>query len=107
MIMELLQHGRENATSRLDIMNALDISNDRKFYSILADERRQGAVILSGCGYYLPSEDGEQARQEMIAFNRTQTKRGVANLANTRGTKRALEQIPNQLELDLETRQNE
>lgn len=98
MIVELLRHGRENAIPRREIMDALDISDDRKFYSILADERRQGAVILSGCGYYKPSEDKEQARLELQAYNSMQRKKAIGGFENMRGARQALQKITDEVE---------
>lgn len=89
MIAEILRHGRENALSRREIMEMLDISTDRKFYSILADERKQGAVILSGCGYYKPSEDEEQARGELETFTRQHRKMAISNFASIKSATQA------------------
>lgn len=89
MIVELLLHGRENARSRREIMDALNISSDRKFYSILAAERRQGAVIMSGYGYYLLSEDEEQAREDLERFTRQHRKMAISNFASIKSATQA------------------
>lgn len=93
MIVELLRHGKENARSRREIMDALGISVDRKFYSILAAERKQGAVILSGNGYYLPSEDAEQARSELDTFTRQHRKMAISNFASIKSATQAKREI--------------
>lgn len=62
-IADLLLHGAENATPRLDLIAMTGLS-DRDLRRQIEAERRSGAPILSDCvgGYYLPAGEAERSR---------------------------------------------
>lgn len=101
-ISELLGCGQENAIPKHEIMRRLDIRSDHQFFSILSQERAAGTPILSGgnAGYYLPSDNPEQARAELQAFKVRQTKTARSLLASMRCVTHALHETRGQLSID-------
>ena len=76
MIYEVLNAGSENAVSNRELSERFGIS-ERTIRKHVYNERRAGLPILSGMnGYYLPSRDPEEARNEAMAFLRKQDKAG-------------------------------
>lgn len=72
MIYELLYSGEESSISNADLSRRLGIS-ERQVRKKVHDERRAGYPILSGVnGYYLPAQDPEIAKHQLIAFQRQQ-----------------------------------
>ena len=81
MIYEALRRGEDNALSNRELSERFGIS-ERAIRKHVYNERRAGLPILSGIfGYYLPSEDPEEARREAKVFLRTQDKAGRSHRA--------------------------
>jgi hypothetical protein len=61
MIAELLKQGKSNKVTFEYLKNMTGCQNERKLRRMIADERKQGAIILSCSegGYFLPSNRGE------------------------------------------------
>ncbi len=71
MIAELLKEGKQNRTSLQEIMSLTGFTDIRAFRKQLADERKQGAIILS-CpegGYWKPEN-----RREVEMYVETMSK---------------------------------
>lgn len=72
MIYEILQRGEESSISMMELSRRLGVS-DREIRKQVHSERRAGLPILSGRnGYYLPAQDPEIAKHQLIAFQRQQ-----------------------------------
>lgn len=86
-IESLLSHGEANAIRSADLVSLANLKSQRELRFMIERERADGALILSTChghgGYFLPSNDPVQAREEIEAFIRTLHSRAV-------GTQRAL-----------------
>ena len=93
MIYELLYSGEESSISNASLSRRLGIS-ERHVRKKVHDERRAGYPILSGVnGYYLPSEDPEIAKHQLIAFQRAQRQHAISH-SNTAGVAgKALKQL--------------
>lgn len=67
--------GAEKAIAREELVQTLGYSSVRQFRLDVAEERKRGGLILSTTvnhgGYYLPSQNAEQARSELAAFVRS------------------------------------
>lgn len=77
MIVELLQKGKQNKVSFEYLKQMTGCHDERKLRKMIADERKQGAIILSCAegGYYLPS-----SREEVEAYVKTMNKEARAIL---------------------------
>lgn len=63
-----LKHGAGNGVTMAELTNRFKCS-DREIRLQVHKERVSGAVILAGdTGFYLPSEDRDEALQELRAF---------------------------------------
>lgn len=97
----LLGHGVENAMKISELMRALGFHDRRQLRTLLEHERAEGVLILSTCrgggGYFLPSEDPAQARDEIAAFVHTVMSRSLNSLAILRAARRALRECNGQL----------
>lgn len=97
----LLGHGVENAMKTSELMRALGFHDRRQLRTLLEHERAEGVLILSTCrgggGYFLPSEDPAQARDEIAAFVHTVMSRSLNSLAILRAARRALRECNGQL----------
>ena len=84
MIYELLYSGEESSISNASLSSRLGIS-EREVRREGYKERRGGYPILSGVnGYYLPSENPEIAKHQLIAFQKEQRKHSISH-AETAG----------------------
>lgn len=68
-IQSILPYGEENAISTNDLLRITGIRDSRALKSIISEERKKGACILSKTsgGYFLPS-DGEKGKQERLKY---------------------------------------
>ena len=102
----LLGHGVENAMKTSELMRALGFHDRRQLRALLERERTDGVLILSTCrgggGYFLPSEDPAQARDEIAAFVHTVMSRSLNSLAILRAARRALRECEGQLAIKQE-----
>lgn len=93
MIYEVLRAGEKHAVSNLELSERFGIS-ERMIRKHVHDERRAGLPILSGIhGYYLPSQDPEEARREAAAFTRQQNKAGRTHRGTAAAIRQAMAQI--------------
>lgn len=90
----LLGHGEENAVPTAELVNRLGLRDSRKLRALIEQERAEGVLILSTVrgsgGYYLPSSEPSQAREELAAFIRTVHARAVNSQRALRAARRAL-----------------
>ena len=103
IITEILKHGRENAT-RADELAAKLETTPRGLRSQIMRARDAGEIILYAPGgyggYFLPSDDPEQAEQEVAAFYRVQRARCLHGLKAIAAAGRFLKIPAGQLGLD-------
>lgn len=79
MIYEILHSGEDASVSMLELSQRLCVP-ERQIRKQIYRERRAGCPILSGIhGYYLPSEDPETARCQIIAFCKEQRKHAISH----------------------------
>ena len=82
-VVEILQHGHENAISA-DILAAQLCTSKRELRAKILTARYAGEIILYAPGghggYFLPSEDLETAQKEMTAFYNVQAARCIHGL---------------------------
>ena len=87
IVMDVLQMGKENAISALDLCTYLGFDSTRELQKEIARERNEGAVILSTCqdggGYFLP-ENGQEVKQ-FIRTLENRAKNTFAALRSARG----------------------
>ncbi len=99
----LLGHGVENAVETAELMQTLGFRDRRQLRALLERERQAGVLILSTCrgrgGYFLPSEDPAQARDEIASFVHTVMSRSLNSLAILRAARRALKACDGQLSI--------
>lgn len=102
-IMPLLGHGEENAVSTLELVKRLGLRDSRKLRALIERERASGVLILSTVrgrgGYFLPSSDPRQAREEIAAFIRTVHARAVNSQRALRAARRALRECEGQTKM--------
>lgn len=93
MIYEALKAGEEHAVSNRELSERFGMS-ERVIRKHVHDERRAGLPILSGIhGYYLPSQDPEEARREATAFLKMQDKAGRTHRGTAAAIRQAMAQI--------------
>ena len=102
----LLGNGEENAMSTLQLVKRLGLRDSRTLRTLIERERADGVLILStvrgGGGYYLPSSDPSQARDEIAAFIRTVHARAVNSQRALRAARRALRECEGQERIEEE-----
>ena len=103
-IYNYLKCGKENAVSTKDLVALLNLENSRVLRQIVERERLNGSLILSTChghgGYFLPSNDPETARQEILEFTHTVNNRAISSLRMLQTAHRALRVLPGQTEIE-------
>ena len=93
-----LQRGAENSILADDLRRKLGIK-ERNIRHLIAAERANGAVILSGKnGYYLP-DHGEKGRRETAEFIASITARGIKTIQAADSAKAFLDKLPGQVEI--------
>ena len=100
-IKDVLQCGAENALSTAELLSLTGHANVRRLQAQIADERNRGALILSSAkgGYYLPSDDPEQAKTEIAAYIRTLRGRALSTLKVLKAANRAIKSVDEQTAL--------
>ena len=91
MVEELLRKGRKNARSHTELCLILNTTN-RELQKKIAEERENGAVILStsekGGGYFLP-----ETREEIVSFINTLSNRAGNTFKALKSAKALLKKI--------------
>ena len=94
MITEFLKTGKDNAVPSKVLVKKVGCGSVRDLRALVAQERQQGAVILStsrnGGGYYLPA-DAEEVRE----FVRTLDARARHTFLALRSARKYLKEIEN------------
>lgn len=89
-----LNHGAENAISAAELTKAVGLSDTRITRKIIEKARCAGSVILSDDnGYYLMSEDTEQALRELESYVRRVDARCISNRAAAKSAKALLKSM--------------
>ena len=103
-IASLLLHGEENALTTVELVKLAGLKSPRELRAQIERERTAGALILSTVrnkgGYFLPSFDPEQGRQEIGAFIKTVHARAVNSQRILRAARRALRECLGQIDVD-------
>ena len=94
MIKDHLEHGEQNAIKAPELARMLGFTTTRELQQAVHKERENGAVILSsGAGFFLPSEDEQQARDELRRFIASLSSRAVNTLGVLKTAKRVLRRL--------------
>lgn len=98
MIAELLKSGKENRTTFEELMRITGCESERKLRRIIAEERKNGAIIISSPngGYYLPSE-----REDVERYVNTMSKEARAILYTLKYCRRYLKATEGQMQMEL------
>ena len=98
-VADLLLHGAENAIPTRELMQLCGCRTARLLQQRIQRERNAGALILSSAhgGYYLPSDDSDVGRAEILRYERTLRARAINTLATLRTARRALRTLDGQL----------
>ena len=104
-IASLLSRGEQNAVTSADLLRLAGLHSPRALRSQIEKERAAGALILSTVrghgGYFLPSADPTQGREEIEAFIRTVSTRAVNSQKTLKAARRALRECVGQVEVGL------
>ena len=96
-IADFLGHGAENAVRCADLMEICSFSNKRALRRQVAKEREAGTLIIADShGYYLPSNNPEQAQQELECYLRTGTQKAISLLRTLKHVRSTLKQCAGQ-----------
>ena len=88
---KLLLPGAENAIPSVELAKLTGVSSVRALQLLIAQERADGALILSNStGYFLPDAAPEKSAQELQSFIHTLNARALSTLKVLRTAKRAL-----------------
>lgn len=102
----ILGHGAENAMKAAALMEALGLRDQRQLRNLIERERAAGVLILSTCrgngGYFLPSENPVQARDEIAAFVHTVMSRSLNSILILKAARRALRECTGQVAINQE-----
>lgn len=92
MIAELLQNGKQNKVTFAYLKKMTGCKSERKLRKMIAEERKQGAIILSCAegGYYLPS-----SREEVESYVKTMNKEARAILFSLKHCRQYLKATEN------------
>lgn len=94
MIKDHLEHGEQNAIKAPALARLLGFATTRELQLAIHKERSSGTVILSsGAGFFLPSEDERQARQEIKRFIASLSSRALSTLGVLKAAKRVLRRL--------------
>ena len=101
-----LSHGAENAVRTDDLLKLAGLSDVRFLRRLIAAEREHGILILSkkfgGGGYFLPSDDPEQAREELQQFEKQKRAEAISVLRQLASVRAALSVPAGQIALELD-----
>lgn len=97
-IEEILPEGKENAISAEMLCRLIGIHDKRTLQKMIANERKEGALILShhSGGYYTSSD-----RAEVAEFARTMENRAKNTFVALRGARRYLKALEGQQTMKL------
>lgn len=99
-----LFQGESRAISTAALVSLCGFRNARELRAEIERERANGALILSTVrghgGYFLPSDDAGQAREEIASFVRTVNARAVNSLRTLKSARLALKECEAQIELE-------
>ena len=96
-IAELLQCGEENAIPARELIETSACRSRRELYRQIKRERDSGALILASAkGFFLPSQDPVQARQEIEAWTSAMTAKSVSIQATLKTARESLRQCDGQ-----------
>ena len=97
----LLGRGSENRITTGELVILAGLRSARELQAEIERERAAGALILSSSsgGYYLPSDDPAQARQEIERFVATVHARALNTQRTLRAARRALRECIGQMEV--------
>ena len=92
MIVELLKKGKENKVSFEYLKTMTGCKDERKLRRMIADERKQGAIILSCSegGYFLPGK-----REEVESYVKTMSKEARAIFYTLKHCRKLLKETEN------------
>ena len=94
MIKDYLKHGEQNAVKVPELARLIGFATIRELQHAIHKERSSGELILScGAGFFLPSEDEQQARQEIDCFIASLSSRALSMLEIMKAAKRVLRQF--------------
>lgn len=102
---QFLAAGAENARSTRELMTLLQCGSVRQLRQMVEDERRAGALILSGPGggYFLP-DTGQKGREELQRQVDITRARALAMLATSAPARKALRKLDGQVKMEDECR---
>ena len=103
-IEKVLLHGEHSAISGKDLLRICGFSTIRQLRSAVSAERMRGALIISSSdgGYFLPSEDPTEARQELLNFVSVNQSRAFTLLRTLRTARKALRNCEGQEQINEE-----
>lgn len=95
MIEECLKKGKGNAISAAELVALTGVNSVRQLQMIIANERKEGAVILSSStgGYYLAAN-----REEIEEFVRTQDKKARSIMVILQSARKLLKTAEGQID---------
>lgn len=98
---QFLTAGAENALSTQELMALLQCGSVRQLRQMVEDERRAGALILSGPGggYFLP-DTGQKGREELQRQVDITRARALAMLATSAPARKALRKLDGQVKME-------
>jgi hypothetical protein len=98
MIYGILLKGAENAMTSADLLHKTGIETVRELQKVIAQERAEGALILSNsrAGYFLPA-DGQKGQLEIAEFIGVLRNRAINTLKALKAAKAALDIFDTQL----------
>lgn len=99
-IAENLGRGERAAMTAAELVPIFNCASRRELRRQIERERRSGALILaSGRGYFLPSNDPEQARDEIARFVGTAERKAVSLLGTLKPARKFLHECAGQQEI--------
>lgn len=104
-IFDLLPQGEQNAISSKSLAELVGVASVRELQSVIAQERDNGALILSTCrgggGYFRPSP-GDKGRAEIERYIATLRARALNTLRILRSAKAAVAtaEVAGQVDMD-------
>ncbi len=99
-VAENLKHGAQNAINANNLVILCSYHTKRELRREIERERRGGVLILANQhGYFLPSDDEDEARRELSEFVHSAEKKSKSLLRTIRHSKAALKQCLGQTEL--------
>jgi len=91
LVSDFLKHGAENAIHARELVRLIGCGTARQLQLLIAQEREQGALIISDTtqGYYLP-DTGQKGRYELQRYVASMSSRAASIFKATDGAKAAL-----------------